>query len=251
MKELVTDAALPGEGSPPTRLGLVRAALEELDGAVDPNDRIRLFMFGAEGEATVAALGQHPQVVAAEHLSAAQGKANLYGGLNEAIDAVLQEVDEDPMAAVNYAILLLTAGVPSQGPPNGREIAEGPAWLREKLQLIGEERRQFTISTFGFGNGTNSALLRQLAEIGDGVYSACPTGAAAVENMTNFVRQWQTCVLQRTLFPIHRAGEPIYSETVNLFADKPMDFVITTPVAPSEFHVQFYSFKLKGGLGVD
>jgi hypothetical protein len=39
----------------------------------------------------------------------------------------------------------------------------------------------------------------------------------------------------------------VHREVVNLFAEKPLDIVLTTPVVAGEFEVRFYSFKLKEG----
>lgn len=116
------------------------------------------------------------------------GMTNLWDGLNSSLNILKNrstDINDDNADAPlkNAAVILLTDGEPNIIPPRGNI-----AMLKRYASTNGNKYPGI-ISTFGFGYSLDSALLSQVAQLGNGMYSFIPdtgfVGTAFVNALSN------------------------------------------------------------------
>ncbi len=141
------------------RLGLVRAALDELLGQLRPDDRVGLVVYGSRGQVLVDPTTDHGSVRAAlEHLRPS-GSTNAEEGLVLGYELADRHFEE---GAVNR-VILCSDGVANVG-RTGPESILG--------RIAAHAARGIELTTVGFGMGNyNDVLMERLADTGDGRYA--------------------------------------------------------------------------------
>ena len=137
--------------------------------ALHPGDRATVVLFSDEavllGELRSMDAMNSDMLVARLETYSPSGRTNLAGGIKKAL-AVLEAREDTSREAT---IMVFTAGLPNIRPAFG-ELGE--------LQRYKERHEGIpAIHTFGFGNNLDSALLRDIAILGQGGFGFIPDGA--------------------------------------------------------------------------
>lgn len=115
---------------------------------------------------------------------ATEGNTNIWDGLVTALNCIERCANSNK----STSIFLLTDGVPNMSPPRGHE--------RELTDKIQQMTQKFTLNTFGFGYQLDSTLLKNLATIGDGLYSFIPdAGFVGTVFINALANQLLTCLV--------------------------------------------------------
>ncbi|KAK8846497.1 hypothetical protein M9Y10_020520 [Tritrichomonas musculus] len=159
------------------RIQLVQYSLKTIISILGESDSITLITFSdkARIEAECVFLNSDGKQRAMNVIDKLypRGCTNIWDALDKGIDQALKEKiaieksgKEDSDIQRNTSILLFTDGEPNINPPMGIIPT-----LEDKYT---EFSSHFTISTFGFGYDIDSDLMKQIAEIGNGIYGYCP-----------------------------------------------------------------------------
>ena len=162
---LVVDTS--GSMARENRLGLVRAALEELLDQLRPDDRVGLVVYGSQGQVLVDPTTDHGSVRAALDGLRPSGSTNAEDGLVLGYELADHHFED---GAINR-VILCSDGVANVG-------RTGPESILERIAAHAE--RGIELSTVGFGMGNyNDVLMERLADTGDGRYAYVDTLAEA------------------------------------------------------------------------
>ena len=165
-------------------LDIVKHAVLTIIKALLPSDRFSLVVYSNNARVALELLAMDDAgkaraqaVLENQH---AGGQTNLWDGLKNGLDVLDQAQQPGRIASV----LILTDGLPNVEPPRGHI----PMLKRYKE---GHPNLSCTINTFGFGYSMESALLRDIAIEGDGIYSFIPdsgfVGTAFVNAASNLL----------------------------------------------------------------
>ncbi|MDC0367060.1 nucleoside monophosphate kinase [bacterium] len=189
------DTVVDGDGNPANDglsvLDLVRHCIGTVARQLNPQDRISIVTFGS-----VATTVLPPTAVTPANLIDIQteinqlrthGATNIWGGMFTALELVRTTTtgDSDGDGAVQQrgkAIMFLTDGQPSRQfiPPNGI-VNEFRGYLDKHPDF------SFQLHTFGFGYNLDSALLRDIAVVGNGTFAFIPNSTVVGSPFINAV----------------------------------------------------------------
>ena len=160
------DAPLPGvaEGTPFTRLQLVKHSVMTIATTLGPNDFLGIVSFSDEGKIVMrhTRMDEAGKEMVVRALATVQpeGYTNIWDGILKAASLA-----EDPiLAGYNITALLLTDGVSNRNPPRG---------ISATMKTF-KMKNRWSLHTFGFGNQLDSALLYDIAEWGYGTFGFIP-----------------------------------------------------------------------------
>ncbi len=141
------------------RLGLVRAALDELLGQLRPDDRVGLVVYGSRGQVLLDPTGDHEAMRAAIERLRPSGSTNAEEGLVLGYELADRHFEE---GAINR-VILCSDGVANVG-------RTGPESILARIAAYADRGIELTTVGFGMGN-YNDALMERLADTGDGRYA--------------------------------------------------------------------------------
>ncbi len=170
-----TRVTIDGESDDLSLLDMVKHAVKTVAAMLGPNDRLALVSFSSEArvELPLTAMtlaGQHELTRVTDGLRP-EMTTNLWAGLKAGMDLVGD-------GSRPTSVVVLTDGVPSVEPPRGI------------LDTFGRHARGcavHTVHTMGFGYQLQSALLRDLAEVGHGVFCFIPDAGFVGTTFINLV----------------------------------------------------------------
>jgi len=164
------EASVGGEGNEEAHglslLDVVKHAIKTVIHTLGRNDRLSLVSFSSAAATVLelTAMNEAGKANALRQLATLQpnGRTNLWDGLKSGMDTLRTGRSAGRLSA----LLLLTDGQPNVAPPRGHV---------EMLRRYKDEHElTCPISTFGFGYNLDSALLHELADEGDGMYTFIP-----------------------------------------------------------------------------
>jgi len=210
-----------------SRSDLVRHAVATQIELLRPEDRMALVLF--DNNATIA-LPMTPMTTAGRSAAKAQlprigpnGGTSIWSGLQKALTIAASNTGK------NTVIILQTDGEsdPSLNPPRGI-----PATFRAWKDAHPEVK--FTLHTigYGFGSALDMALLRRLAEIGDGTANYVPDGSMVGTVFIHLLANLLTC--QYRGVKLHIPGQGICIPVGYLQAGAPRNFVLELPDTATE-----------------
>lgn len=173
-------------------LDVVKHAVKTIINILRPEDRLSLVSYSTTANVEFNLIkmdskGKQSALKAVEKLSI-QGQTNLWDGLYRGLEVMQQAKNTKGRL---QSVFLLTDGQPNIIPPRGH---------LPMLKKYKDEHKQLScsINTFGFGYNLDSALLKDLAVEGDGMYSFIPdsgfVGTAFVHATSNLLATMATNV---------------------------------------------------------
>lgn len=166
-------------------LDIVRHAVDTIIEAMLPQDRLCLISFSNSASVVLSLTKMDGTGKKKAHGELKKmrptGATNFWDGLHKGLE-VLRE-NSAPGRLAN--LVILTDGCPTISPPRG----EAPTFKRYKDSH--KDDFPCAVTTFGFGYSLNSDLLKEVAIIGDGMYSFIPdsslVGTVFVNSITNLL----------------------------------------------------------------
>jgi len=160
----------------------VKHAIKAVLHMVDSNDRVAVVAFNKSAHVVfeltrISSSGMREKCIAKLENLRPSGQTNLWAGILAGMTALNASELHRPKT-----LLLLTDGVPNISPPRGH-IEELRAYRECHPQLF----RSFQMHTFGFGYQLDSALLLDLATVGNGAFAFIPDSVIVGTNFVNSV----------------------------------------------------------------
>eukprot|EP01124_Arcella_intermedia_P011115 TRINITY_DN1757_c0_g1_i1.p1 TRINITY_DN1757_c0_g1~~TRINITY_DN1757_c0_g1_i1.p1 ORF type:complete len:726 (-),score=160.34 TRINITY_DN1757_c0_g1_i1:68-2245(-) len=176
-------------------LDIVKHAVKTIIHALDANDRLGIVSFDYAAKqclplTSMSNAGRNKAVEKLESLDA-DGSTNLWDGLKTGLNLLKGDKDQQRLKVV----LLLTDGEPTVVPPRGHI-----PMLRDFVE-DNESAQKYLIFTFGFGYDLDSALLNDIAKVGNGTYAFIPdcnfVGTVFINSMANLSTTMATDMMIR------------------------------------------------------
>merc|ERR1719379_2388136 len=150
-------------------LDVVRHALKAIVSTMNANDSFALVTYSSEAQ---EALPFTPMDATGQQIAStvvgqmvADGQTAMWSGIEKGLDLLRVQAESRP--TTGKSLFVFTDGVPTLVPPRGHQgMLE--RYSRKHGGLPG------SLSTFGFGYSLDSALLEDLAAMGNGTYSFIP-----------------------------------------------------------------------------
>lgn len=178
-------------------LDLVKHASRTILEKLDEGDRLAIVTFSSNSQVVQALLPmtreEKAKTIARIEALEVQDCTNLWSGIRDG----LKILDDTEQIGNVQGMFVLTDGAPNHMCPNQGYVKK----LRPILERMRDAKGSVpTISTFGFGYNMKSALLRSIAEVGQGYYAFIPDagmiGTVFVHAVANL---FSTCATNATL----------------------------------------------------
>lgn len=162
--EIKTENGVESDGL--SQLDVTKHALNTIINVLNDNDLMTLISFSTDAEilatsVNMNSIGKKILSGAVENLRPG-GTTNIWSALKLALNCI----NNNTMCNKLSSIFLLTDGVPNVIPPKGHEHM-----ISKELNNM---HSKCIINTFGFGYSLNSQLLKNIATLGNGMYSFIP-----------------------------------------------------------------------------
>ena len=184
-------------------LDIVKHAVKTVIATLNDKDRLALVSYSNSAAVvfdlmTMDAVGKENAISMLDRLKTG-GMTNLWDGLKNGLDILKNRVlPGGSVFGNNASVLLLTDGEPNIEPPRGHIP------MLKRYADANHGRYPGIISTFGFGYQLDSALLRQIAIQGGGMYAFIPdsgfVGTAFVNALANILATVTTDALLQITF---------------------------------------------------
>jgi Mg-chelatase subunit ChlD len=215
-----------------TRLQLVQHALKTIVEILEETDEIVFITFASRATLTLppTRLTSVGKVSAKEAITAmrASGNTNIW----DALRVGLGETKNFNGRGFNISLLLFTDGEPNQNPPLGI--------IPTLRTVLPQTKRDFTISTFGFGYSIDSELMENIARLGNGIYGYCPDCTMVGTIFINFLAATLTTIAQQTVLKIRKPSGNILQilgisngSSRNVLFDIPVNEIENTEISLS------------------
>jgi Mg-chelatase subunit ChlD len=162
-----------------TSMCIVKHALKTIVNMLDSNDRVSIVLYDNVNTILCNLVVPDDQetknlMVQIEAIQPT-GSTNIYGAIECAIDIISKRTNKSR----NSSIILLTDGQANQSPSQGEVSATRSCLKKNNVQV--------PIHTFAFGNGANSKLLYDIANISSGMFCFIPDGGMVGTTFVNAV----------------------------------------------------------------
>ena len=164
-----------------SRLSLIKHSLKTIVSTLRKNDMISIITFSNE-----AKMLKQPTVLLNKNIKNEintiidsmyeDGMTNMWSGIKLAIDTL----ESFPFNNYQKSIMVFTDGESNCDPPEGILPT-----LKNTLKTC--NKKNFTISTFSFGNDINPDLLVDISKVGNGIYGYCPDGSMVGTIFINYM----------------------------------------------------------------
>ena len=164
-----------------SRLSLIKHSLKTIVSTLRKNDMISIITFSNE-----AKMLKQPTVLLNKNIKNEinsiidsmyeDGMTNMWSGIKLAIDTL----ESFPYNNYQKSIMVFTDGESNCDPPEGILPT-----LKSTLKTC--NKKNFTISTFSFGNDINPDLLVDISKVGNGIYGYCPDGSMVGTIFINYM----------------------------------------------------------------
>ena len=164
-----------------SRLSLIKHSLKTIVSTLRKNDMISIITFSNE-----AKMLKQPTVLLNKDIKNEinsvidsmyeDGMTNIWSGIKLAIDTF----ESFPYNNYQKSIMVFTDGESNCDPPEGILPT-----LKSTLKTC--NKKNFTISTFSFGNEINPDLLVDISKVGNGIYGYCPDGSMVGTIFINYM----------------------------------------------------------------
>jgi Mg-chelatase subunit ChlD len=175
-----------------SRLQLVQHSLKTIVNTLTQADRVIFIEFDDSAHVILelTIMDEIGKQVAIDIIDNLQSKTST--NIWDALRVGIQEAQK--IKNSNVLLLLFTDGEPNINPPMGIVPS-----LREHLCDI---EVNFTISTFSFGYMIDSVLLKEISQIGNGVYGYCPDPSMVGTVFINYISNVMTTLTQYSILSV-------------------------------------------------
>jgi hypothetical protein len=179
------DADIPnsGESSGMSRLDLVKHTLKTFIHSLNDTDKMCIIKF-SNNASIVSDLkrldqnGRQQTLHCIDRLEP-DGMTNLWDGIKTCINKIKDNYNIN----YNISMIVMTDGVSNSDPPRGI--------IPSLVDIIKQNKLNFTINTFGYGYNIDSILLEKIAFIGSGIFGFIPdatmVGTVFINMISNII----------------------------------------------------------------
>lgn len=192
-----------------SKLDITKHALNTIINSLNDNDAMTLITFSTNAKLLAESIvtngnGKTILLNFVKNMKP-DSQTNIWDGLSLALNCA----ERSGKSGKSTSIFLLTDGIPNMTPSRGHEYA-----LTEQLKTMSIK---CTINTFGFGYDLDSALLKNLATIGNGLYSFIPeAGMVGTVFINSLANQFLTYALSPTILIKYKSSNQQNEFSYNL-----------------------------------